>query len=124
MKNFSRQSGFLWLAPVMSALAGILGSIASFIASVSAALLAIATLRFAVIAVYLLTIVALYNGISACLSFMKSNSPSVPHEVSIAASWVLPSNTGTFLACVGTILFLEFAFRHKNYIANVLGGTS
>lgn len=122
MQNFNRQSGVWFLAPIVAALTAVIGAITTFATTMIGALAAVFVLRGAVVAVYLLTIVALYSGIEACLTFMRNNSPSVPSEVSTAASWVLPSNTATFLECLMTIAFLEFAFRHKNYIAGVLGG--
>lgn len=124
MQNFSRQRGLWFLAPVVSAVLAVAGSVTSFFVAIAATIAFKFVVRGAVLAVYFATIVALYLGIEACLEVMASATPALPEPVRVASSWVLPSNTGTYFTCLGTILFLELAFKHKNFVAKILGGTA
>ena len=121
--NIQRQSGFIWLAPIISGLAAIGGFIVSFITVTLASkafkiafALAVAAAYAALFLAFVASLYSVIEGAAANISF--------PEPLQIAASWVIPSNINTVLSGVASISIIQLVFRYKSRVIDLIRGGS
>lgn len=122
--NYRRQSGVWHFAAILSSLGSAISWIYAFITISLASYAFKFTVFTLTISVYLAVLAGLYLGISEVLELVSDSLPSLPTEVTVAASWVVPPNIGQFFTAIASIGLLKLVYVHKNRIIDIAGRTA